>query len=380
MFVSLFHYLEGPYKRYYSNEFLKYLGGNIMKLKLIILLMISILFISACGKTESTVNSGTDGNTSEIKIGVSVPMEANNSVKTWYKAIQARADVYGFEVMGIDAQGDASKQSSDINTLLGQDIDALIVWPLDSKALQPALDRVAQKNIPMFGIDFNVQKGGDDYGMVNQMILGREAAAVTVAKLFADSYTEAEVAGIGFAIPVPGNIFVMDKYKSELKNYDHLTFAGQQDNPSDNIAGAEPLMKNLLTANPNIKAVFAYNDESAIGASQAISNAGGKLYSEDKKDGIMVVGFNAEKGGIQAVKNGKMHATFNINPVKSGAIQVDFINQYVVEKAQDSIAKEIIVPSPLIDPSNVKDFVSWEEELKLVKDRQYDALKESGAK
>ncbi|KAA9026988.1 sugar ABC transporter substrate-binding protein [Niallia endozanthoxylica] len=351
-----------------------------MKLKLIILLMISILFISACGKTESTVNSGTDGNTSEIKIGVSVPMEANNSVKTWYKAIQARADVYGFEVMGIDAQGDASKQSSDINTLLGQDIDALIVWPLDSKALQPALDRVAQKNIPMFGIDFNVQKGGDDYGMVNQMILGREAAAVTVAKLFADSYTEAEVAGIGFAIPVPGNIFVMDKYKSELKNYDHLTFAGQQDNPSDNIAGAEPLMKNLLTANPNIKAVFAYNDESAIGASQAISNAGGKLYSEDKKDGIMVVGFNAEKGGIQAVKNGKMHATFNINPVKSGAIQVDFINQYVVEKAQDSIAKEIIVPSPLIDPSNVKDFVSWEEELKLVKDRQYDALKESGAK
>ncbi|WP_338448169.1 sugar ABC transporter substrate-binding protein [Niallia oryzisoli] len=350
-----------------------------MKLKLMIIFMISILFISACGKTESTVSSGTDNNSSDIKIGVSIPMEANNSVKTWYKAIQARADVYGFEVMGIDAQGDASKQSSNINTLLGQNIDALIVWPLDSKALQPALDRVAQKNIPMFGIDFNVQKGGNDYGMVNQLILGREAAAIKVAQLFADSYSDAEVAGIGFAIPVPGNLFVMDKYKSELKNYDNLTFAGQQDNPSDNIAGAEPLMKNLLTANPDIKAVFAYNDESAIGASQAISNAGGKLYSEDKKDGIMVVGFNAEQGGIQAVKNGKVYATFNINPVKSGAIQVDFINQYVVEKSKDSIAKEMIVPSPLIDPSNVDEFVSWEEELDLVKDRQYDALKESGA-
>lgn len=343
--------------------------------------MISLLFISACGKTESskTVSSETDGNSSGIKIGVSIPMEANNSIKTWYKAIQARADVYGFEVMGIDAQGDASKQSSDIDTLLGQDIDALIVWPLDSKAIKPALDRVVQKDIPMFGIDFNVQKGGDDYGLVNQIIAGREAAAITGAKLFKDNYSEAEVAGIGFAIPVPGNIFVMDKYKSELKKYKDLTFVGQQDNPSDNIAGAEPLMKNLLTANPNIKAVFTYNDESAIGASQAISNEGGKLYSEDNKDGIMIVGFNAEQGGIQAIKKGKMYATFNINPVKNGAIQVDFINQYVVEKTRDSIAKELIVPAPLVDPSNVDKFISWEEELELVKERQYDVLKESGA-
>ncbi len=56
------------------------------------------------------------------------------------------------------------------------------------------------------------------------------------------------------------------------------------------------------------------------------------------------------QGGIQAIKNGKMYATFNINPVKNGAIQVDFINQYVVEKTRDSIAKELIVPAPLVDP------------------------------
>jgi len=357
-------------------------GGNRMRLKLMILLIVSLLFISACGKTESTKTAGTkaNGSASDYKIGISIPMEANNSIKTWYKAIQARADVYGFKVMGIDAQGDASKQSSDINTLIGQDIDALIVWPLDSKAIQPALVRAADKGIPAFGIDFNVQKGGDDFGLVNQIIAGRESAAITVAKLFADSYSEADVAGIGFAIPVPGNLFVMDKYKSELKNYPNLNFVGQKDNPSDNIAGAEPLMKNLLTANPTIKAVFAYNDESAIGASQAVSNAGGELYSKDNKEGMMIVGFNAEAGGIQAIKNGKMYATFNINPVKSGAIQVDFIHDYLVEDSKDSIAKEIIVPSPIIDQSNVNEFISWEEELKLVKDLKFDALKESGAK
>lgn len=345
------------------------------------LLIISLLFISACGKTESskTAGTGADGSASDLKIGVSIPLEANNSIKTWYKAIQARAEIYGFDVMGIDAQGDASKQSSDINTLIGQDIDALIVWPLDSKAIQPALDRVADKGIPTFGIDFNVQKGGEDFGLVNQIIVGRESAAITVAKVFAESYSKADVAGIGFAIPVPGNLFVMDKFKSELKNYENLSFAGQKDNPSDNIAGAEPLMKNLLTANPTIQAVFAYNDESAIGASQAVSNAGGELYSEDHKEGIMIVGFNAEAGGIQAIKNGKMYATFNINPVKSGAIQVDFIHDYVVEDSKDSIAKEIIVPSPLIDQSNVDEFISWEEEMKLVKDPKYDPLKESGA-
>ena len=352
-----------------------------MKIKLIILMIVSLLFISACGKTESskTASTGADGSASDLKIGVSIPLEANNSIKTWYKAIQARAEVYGFNVMGIDAQGDASKQSSDINTLIGQDIDALIVWPLDSKAIQPALDRVADKGIPTFGIDFNVQKGGDDFGLVNQIIAGRESAAVTVAKIFAESYPKADVAGIGYAIPVPGNLFVMDKFKSEMEKYRSLNFVGQKDNPSDNIAGAEPLMKNLLTAKPTIQAVFAYNDESAIGASQAVSNAGGELYTEDNKEGIMIVGFNAEAGGIQAIKNGKMYATFNINPVKSGAIQVDFIHDYLVEGSKDSIAKEIIVPSPLIDQSNVAEFILWEEELELVKDLKYDSLKESGA-
>ena len=214
---------------------------------------------------------------------------------------------------------------------------------------------------------------------MNQIIAGRESAAITVTQLFANSYPEAEIAGIGFAIPVPGNLFVMDKFKSEIKNYENLTFVGQKDNPSDNIAGAEPLMKNLLTANPNILAVFAYNDESAIGATQAVSNAGKKLYSEDTKEGIMIVGFNAEEGGIQSIKNGKMYATFNINPVKSGAIQVDYIHNFLVEGNKDSIAKEIIVPAPLINQSNVDEFISWDEELGLVKDLEYDALKESGA-
>lgn len=352
-----------------------------MKPKLIVLLLASLLIISACGKTTTsgTPSSGKDKNASKLKIGVSIPMEANNSIKTWYNAIQARANAYGFQVMGIDAKGDPGKQSSDIDTLLGQNINALIVWPLDSKAIQPALNRVANKGVPMFGIDFNVQKGGKDFGLANQIIIGRENAAVTVAKLFADDYSSADVAGIGFAIPVPGNIFVMDKYKSELKNYQNLRFVGEKDNPSDNIAGAEPLMKNLLTANPHIKAVFAYNDESAIGASQAISNSGGKLYSKDNKEGVMIVGFNAEEGGIQAIKSGKMYATFNINPVKSGAIQVDYIHKYLVEKNQSSVEKEIIVPSPLIDPSNVDKFVSWNGELKLIKDLKYNALKESGA-
>ena len=302
-------------------------------------------------KTSEIASSGKDGNVSKIKIGVSIPMEANNSIKTWYKAIQARADVYGFEVMGIDAKGDASKQSSDINTLLGQDIDALIVWPLDSKAIQPALRSGSRIRVFLcLVLTLMFKKVETILGYVNQIIVGREVRCRLLLLNYLQTLFKAEVAGIGFAIPVPGNIFVMDKFKSELKNYQNLTFVGQKDNPSDNIAGAEPLMKNLLTANPKIKAVFAYNDESAIGASRAISNSGGKLYSEDNKEGIMIVGFNAEAGGIQAIKNGKMYATFNINPVKSGAIQVDFIHKYLVENSKDSIAKEIIVPAPLIDP------------------------------
>lgn len=329
-------------------------------LAVFIILLLSSLLLAACGS-----NKGAD----TITIGVSIPAGSNNTVKTWYEAIQAKAKASGMKVIGIDAQVNPTKQVSDIDSLITQGADAIVIWPLDAAALNPAIARINAKKIPVIGTDFNVKKGGPDYSLTSQVILGREEGAVQVANLFFDTFPNgAEVAGIGMAIPVPGNVFVMDKFKSETAKYPQLKWMGQQDNPTDNIAGAEPLMANLLTKFPNLKAVFAYNDESAIGAAQAVLNANKTLYSKDHPEGIMIVGYNAEQSGIDAIKQGKQYATFNLNPVKAGIASVDVISQLLVDKKDAAtLPKEIVIPSPLIHAGNLNEFVSWEDEIKSIK-------------
>ncbi len=330
--------------------------------------------MNACSSEET----GAD---KKMKIGVSISLEANNTVKTWFEAIKARGESYGIEVIGIDANGDPSKQASDIDSLLAQNVDAVVVWPLDADALKPAINRLKGKNTPIMGIDFNVKKGGTDYGLTNEVILGREETAVQVAKLMENTFTEkTEVAGIGYAIPVPGNIFVMEKFKSEVEKYKHLKWVGQQDNPTDNISGSEPLMNNMITKNPNIKAVFAYNDESAIGAAQAALNSNKTLYSKDNPEGIMIIGFNADESGIRAINEGKEYATYNLNPVKAGAISVDYIHQLLVEKKNSSeIPKEVIISSPMITKENVSEFIPWKDEIEAIQNgKEFSPLTEDG--
>ncbi|RST77191.1 hypothetical protein D4T97_001450 [Siminovitchia acidinfaciens] len=334
---------------------------------------IMVIFVSGCGKQT------TKGD--QIKVGVSIALEANNTVKTWYEAIKARGESYGFDVIGIDAQGDPGKQVSDIDSLLAQGVDAVVVWPLDANALTSTIDRVRDQDIPVFGIDFNVELGGSDYGLTNQIILGRGDTAEKVAELFAENLPEgAEVAGIGYAVPVPGNTFIMKKLKSEIEKHSHLQWVGQQDNPTDNISGAEPLMSNILTKNPNLKALFTYNDESAIGAAQAVLNANKKLYSAENPEGIMIIGFNAEESGIEAIEQGKEYATFNLNPVKAGAASVDYIHQLLVEGVGlATIPAETVIPSPMVDKTTLSQFDSWEEELKLIiEGKSFDPFDESG--
>jgi ribose transport system substrate-binding protein len=74
------------------------------------------------------------------------------------------------------------------------------------------------------------------------------------------------------------------------------------------------VMQNLLTAHPTVKAVFAQNDEMALGAARALETAG-------KKD-VIIVGFDGTADGIKAVQGGRMTATVAQQPEQIGIVGV----------------------------------------------------------
>ncbi|MRF92797.1 substrate-binding domain-containing protein, partial [Klebsiella quasipneumoniae] len=79
------------------------------------------------------------------------------------------------------------------------------------------------------------------------------------------------------------------------------------------------VMQNLLTAHPTVQAVFAQNDEMALGALRALQTAG---YSD-----VLVVGFDGTNDGIKAVESGKLGATIAQRPDQIGIVGVQIADK-----------------------------------------------------
>ena len=99
-------------------------------------------------------------------------------------------------------------------------------------------------------------------------------------------------------------------------------------------------MENILQANGDIKAVFAANDEMALGAVEAISGAGKQ---------IMVVGFDATDDAIEAIKAGRMAGTIAQQPALIGSTAVENAVKLI---SGTSIAESIPVEVTLITKAN----------------------------
>jgi ribose transport system substrate-binding protein len=100
------------------------------------------------------------------------------------------------------------------------------------------------------------------------------------------------------------------------------------------------VMENMLQANPDIQAVFAANDEMALGAMEAISGAG---------KNIMVVGFDATDDAIESIKAGQMAGTIAQQPDLIGSTAVEYALKLI---AGESIPKSVPVEVTLITKEN----------------------------
>jgi ribose transport system substrate-binding protein len=111
------------------------------------------------------------------------------------------------------------------------------------------------------------------------------------------------------------------------------------------------VMKDILSANPDLAGVFSCNDPMAVGAAQAIADAG----KSGAKD-IFVIGFNADEIALKAIKAGTMAATVQQVPYEMGKMTVDLATKLMNGeklKYDNDKEREIYVPVNLIDASNV---------------------------
>ena len=269
-------------------------------------------------------------------IGLSVSTQNNPFFVTLVDGAKAKAAELGVEITVVDAGDDVTKQVSDIEDLVSKDISVLIVNPVDSDAVAGAVEAAKAKGVRVIAVDRAVNGVEIDCQIASDNVLGAELATQFIVDTLGEGAEVAELQGIA------GASAAIDRGQGFHNIADaKLTVVASQVANFDRTEGMT-VMENILQANPNVKGVFAANDEMALGALEAVSGAG--------KD-VVIVGFDATDDAIAAIKEGRMDATIAQQPDLIGATSVEYAKKLI---DGESIPASVPVEVTLITIDNAQ--------------------------
>ncbi len=228
---------------------------------------------------------------------------------TLKEGAEAKAAELGYNIIVLDSQNDPAKELANVEDLTIRKVDVLLINPTDSKAVSNAIRLANSSNIPVLTLDRGAERGEVISHVASDNVAGGKMAGDFIAeKVGADAKviqlegiagtSAARERGEGFAQAVEANGF---------------NLAASQPADFDRTKGLN-VMENLLAAHGDVQAVFAQNDEMALGAIRAIQASGKE---------IMIVGFDGTEDGQAAVKRGLMAATIAQQPGLIGATGVE---------------------------------------------------------
>lgn len=264
----------------------------------------------------------------EMTIGLSISTLNNPFFGQLQEGVEDKAEENGTTVRTVDAQDDTATQINGIDDLIQQGVDVLLINPVDSDAITPAIESANAAGIPVITLDRSSEGGEVVTLIASDNVQGGEMAAEHIVELVGEKAKVVQLEG------TPGASAANER--GEGFNNVANEKLDVVDSQSANFSRSEGLtvMENLLQSNSDIDAVFAQNDEMALGAIEAIEAAG----LED----IVVVGFDGNEDAIAQIEEGRLDATVAQQPYEMGSLAVQAAYDYVSgEKVEN------IISSPL---------------------------------
>ena len=230
-----------------------------------------------------------------------------------------------------------------VENLIAQEVDALVIAPSDSDLLKPVLEKAAEKMpVVLFDSDIKDWKPKTAYvGTENKD--GGIKAGEYIAKVLKKEGTLAIVSGI------PGSqvgIDRVDGVKEGLKKAGAKTKIVKEVTGQFDREQAVGAMEDILQTNPDVDAVFAANDQMALGAIQAID-------AHKKTDQIKLIGFDGALEATQHILAGDMYATIAQDPYGMAKVGVE---EALKELDGKKVDKAVNTGAKLITPENARDY------------------------
>ena len=231
---------------------------------------------------------------------------------------QKAAELFGTKLVVIDAKNDDAQQLSTIMKAVAEKVSCLIVNPTNTDIITPGIELANEKNIPVITVDRKSSGGKVACHIESDNIKGGKMAANAMVRYLGGKGKIIEIEGI------PGASATQERgmgFNSVMKENSRIKIATRETAFFDKNK-ARDLMLRLLKKGVDFDGVFAHNDNMIMGVLEALSS---EKYSKPK----VLIGFDAIKEAVDAVKQGKLTATIAQQPETMGRLAVQSAVQFL---------------------------------------------------
>ncbi len=253
---------------------------------------------------------------------------------------------HGDSVVFLNGNHNQEKEQEDIIKMLEKNkIAAIFICPATHDGcIDKALAAAKKKGVPVIVVDADLNIP-DSTMYLCKVISDNVGAGKMSCDELAKVNPKAKVGILSFSLS-KSCVDRVKGFTDEMAKYPDMTVIGTQDGHA-NKDGVNGVIKEFLAKTPDMDAIFAINDVSAIAANEGIEKAGlsGK---------ITVLGIAGSKEGAQAIKDGKMLSTCAQEPMEIGRVTVDKAYDFIAGK---KVEKDVRVPVKLVTKDNADDYI-----------------------
>lgn len=286
------------------------------------------------------------GSSGALAAGEKIAVFTKNNTNPYFQAVRLGADSAAKQMSAsvthyVPTKPDSiPEQMSQIEDVVVRKPDSIVFTPVDYKAMVPGADKINKAGIPVVNIIDRVQGGK------------------FVAFVGADDYTLALASGRQLLKTMggKGNVVIVEGVRGSLTSIDRVRGFQQalKEFPDVKLLASQPanyqrlqalqVMENLMQSFPQINGVLAANDAMALGALEAMDAA---------KRKALVIGINATKEAIDAIKEGRMLASGDYSGFLQGCVGTMIA---IRNLRKESTPAEFLLPPVVVDKTNYRPY------------------------
>src|SRR5437870_2065428 len=272
-------------------------------------------------------------------IGVSLAQDDNPFYIAMLRGIRARAQELGWDVATVSANEDKLKQINGVQDLVARGVKGILISPIDAVGVNAAYDAAAAAKIPIVSVARGSSSPNQTIHVaMDEKQIGRDIAEWTAKKLGG----KGKVALLLGPSGAPTFRNLGDGYAEVMAKYPGIQIVIKHDGPLTRERGVKQ-SEDAVVAHPDLAAIYAANDDVALGAMQAVNAA-------NRKGKTLVTGMNGVPPALRAVKEENLAMTVELNPTEWGRLGVDVLASFL---KGDKVDPRVFIKHVIIDNSNI---------------------------